>query len=353
MDTVLKTNILVLPASDINNDLLIDFYKAMYPERKNLLPRVWKWLNRFSSPEGKGPLVVLYNNRVVAHAAMIPFTVTVKGVQYTASWFVDFVVLPQFQKKGIGTLLARQFMEFFDLCVEIGHNEKSGSVFKRLGWIKSANTYLHLYLLLPFNHPKFRNKLPLSVCKILDVLPRVIFQHFYHTYLSSFDVPYFNKLDADSLIQFVYYGEAKEKNVIPSRTLDYLSWRLLESPDKDEYSVFTIATANDAAMIIKRYEKQRYIDILLLSPRMEYSVIRCMISALAVWGMAAGYSHIRFYTSDEELSYYLTASLHPVLRYPGFTFYAKDDILKNILTQCSWHWELIDNDFEELSRCIR
>lgn len=353
MDTVLKTNILVLPASDINNDLLIDFYKAMYPERKNLLPRVWKWLNRFSSSEGKGPLVAVYNNRVVAHAAMIPFAVTVNATQYTAAWFVDFAVLPQFQKKGIGTLLTRQFMSFFDLCLEIGHNKRSGSVFNRLGWIKSINSYLHLYPLSPFNHLKFRNKLPVSVCKVLDILPKVFYRHLYHACFGSAEAVRFNKLGADSLIQFVSHWDAKEKNVLPSRTVDYLSWRLLESPDKDEYSVFTITIANDVAMVVKKYEKQRYIDILLMSPQIEYSIIRRMISSLAAWGMAKGYSHIRFYTSDWALSSYLSASLRPILRYPGFSFYTKDDVLQNMLTQCSWHWELIDNDFEELSGCIR
>ncbi len=101
----------------------------------------------------------MYRDKVIAHAGMIPFDVEFAGSKRKASWFIDFVILPKFQRYGLGTVLTKKWMEFSDIYVTFC-NEKSIGVFKKLGWIESFKTHLHYFFILPFDHPKFIDKVP-------------------------------------------------------------------------------------------------------------------------------------------------------------------------------------------------
>ena len=335
----------ILSAHDIDTNLLLDFYNIMYPERKDSLPHIWKWLNRSSFYENKTPLVMVYNDRVIAHMSVIPFYVLLDGKYYTATSGIDFAVLPEFQRRGLGTLLAKRRMELSDLGVGFP-NERSIGLYKKLGWIEYFDSYLHYYLLRPFNHPKFIGSIPLFLRRILNIGSRPFLHIIYHKYASSMDNLRLNDLNSDSLDKFSSSLNMQHGTVIPVRDSDYISWRLLNSPDKDKYRVFS---SNDIGIIIKICDNSfyKYIDLLLVSDSSKYSMIRKMISTLALWGMSKDYSYMRYYTSSEELSSYLSESLKSIVRYQKVIFYAKDVTLLEKLKQSTWHLELIDSDFEE------
>jgi len=340
------SDIAILSAHDVDINLLVDFYNIVYPWRAN--PRIWKWLNRSPFYDNKIPLVILYNDRVIAHAGIIPFKVSLNGKYYTSSWFIDLAVLPEFQRQGLGKLLTKRWMEFSDFYVTFC-NEKSIGVFKKYGWVESFDTHLHYYPLMPFNHHKFDGLIPAFLRKILNSASRTFFNIIYHKYASSGDNLCLDDLSSDSLRNFTTSLDVPDNTVTPIRDYDYISWRLLDSPDRDKYRIFSI---RDVSIIIKMYDKYhprypKHIDLLWVSNPSNYSVIRHMISTLAIWGMANDYSYIRHYTSDRELSDYLRKSLKSMVRHRRFAFYSKDIALLDKLKYAKWHWELMDSDFEE------
>ena len=88
----------------------------------------------------------------------------------------------------------------------------------------------------------------------------------------------------------------------------------------------------------------KHIDLLLISDSSKYSEIQHMISTLATWCLSKGYYYIRYYTSNKELSNYLSQSLNPRVIHPNFMYYTKDIALLKKLKHGCWHFELIDND---------
>lgn len=341
------SDVSILSAHDVDTSLLLDFYNIQYPERKISL--IWKWFYRSSFYNNEIPLVALYDGRVIACAGMIPFNVFLDGKYYTASWFIDFAVLPQFQRCGVGTLLTERWMEFSDLYVTFC-NERSTSLFKKYGWIESFDTYLHCYLLMPFDRPRFAGSMPLFLRKILNVASRPFLDIAYYKYASPVDNIRFDDLNSNSLARFKTSLNMPNNTVVPIRDSDYISWRLLNSSDKDRYRVFSIGDASDASIIIKMCSKKHfnYIDILWVSDPREYSSIRSMISTLALWSIKKHYFCINAYTSDKDLLNYLREFLKPIVTHPRFAFYTKDITLLEKLKHSNWHWELMDSDFERL-----
>jgi len=339
------SDISILSAHEVDADLLLNFYNINYPERTN--PYIWKWLNRSSFYDNKIPLVIFYSSRVIAHAGMIPFDILFDGGKYTGSWFIDFAVLPEFQKHGLGILLTKQWMEASDLCVTFC-NEKAMRVFKKCGWAESLDTYLHRYFFMPFNHPKFTGSIPLFLRKILNIICRSFFEMIYRKYAFSIDKIRLDYLNLDSLNKFKTSLNISDNTVVPIRDSSYISWRLLNSPDRNEYRIFSIDGIDDVSAIIKICKKRypNHIDLLWISNTSKFPLIRDMISTLAMWGKRQDYSYIRYYTSSEELSSYLKIALKPIVTHPMFAFYAKDAALFERLKASKWHWDLIDSDFE-------
>lgn len=349
------SDISILSAHDVDASLLFDFYNIMEPERSSLLPHIWKWLCRSSFYDNKTPLVILYNDCIIAHAGMMPFNVFFDGKYYTASWFIDFAVLPEFQRQGLGTLLAERWMEFSDLCVEAGHNEKSGGAFKKLNWVESFDSYLHYYFIKPSSQLEFINSMPLFLRKILNNVPPSFFKIINHQYISSIDNLRFDDLNSDSLDKFINSIKMTDNTVEPIRDYEYISWRLLNSPDKNKYRIISIDEVNNISIVIKLENDVRemgnnphskHIDLLLISDSSKYSVIRHMISTLATWCFSKGYYYIRYYTSSKGLSDYLSKSLNPRVGNPNFMYYTQDIALLKKLKHSNWHFELIDNDYE-------
>ena len=114
----------VKSAFDVDRQELQAFYKKLYPHRFLLLTKSWKWLYRPDKFDNNIPLVVEKEGKVIAHAGMIPFKIRLNNQVYTAMWYVDFAVLPEFQRKGLGVRLTKHWMDFADLHVTFC-NEKS------------------------------------------------------------------------------------------------------------------------------------------------------------------------------------------------------------------------------------
>lgn len=338
----------ILSAHDVDSKLLVDFYNIMFPDRKDYLPKIWKWLNRSEFYKNKIPLVILYNNRVIAHAGMIPFNILLNKRQYTVAWFIDFAVLPEFQRRGLGIKLSRKWMEFSDIHLALTCNKMSMGVLKKCEWTQNFDTYFHIFPILPFNHPRLIRNLPLFLCNILNKISSPFYKYIYSKYSVSIGENKFYDLNPDILEKFTSSSKIQSStNVVHAvRDSDYFSWRLLNSPDISKYSIIII---DDVSLLIKLCDNNysKYIDILLVSDLSKYTTIRKIIASIAIWARKKGYYFIRFYTSRKELSGYLRKSLKSFVRNPVYMYCSKGKELLGKLKKSNWNWGLIDNDFEK------
>jgi GNAT superfamily N-acetyltransferase len=293
----------------------------------------------------KTPLVMTHKNKVIAHAGIIPVRVLLSGKLYTASWFIDFAVLPEFQRQGLGMILMKRWTELSDFCVGFPNEMSVGAALK-YGWLESRDTFFHFCPIKPFQHPKFSKYVPAWLGKTLNAATGPFFASTYRKYASSPDSAEVRELSLNSLANFMSGTELPKDSVQPIRDSDYMSWRLLNSPDKDKYHIFSLT---DACMVVKmcRADNVNHIDILLTPPSSNDSDIRRLVSTLALWGRERDYSFIRHYTSNKNLSDRLKRSLKPVVRHPRFMFYSTDGRLLDQLRHSRWNWQLIDSDFEE------
>lgn len=348
MKEIRMSDISILSAHDVDSNLLLDFYNIVYPSRMTSLPRIWKWLNRSSFCDNKIPLVILYKDRIIAHAGVIPFKFLLDAECYTGCWFIDFAVLPEFQRRGLGSLLLRKRMEFTEAYFGFP-NDQAWGLERRIGVFETFNTNLHYYLLLPFNHPRFADSIPRVFRTVLNVLSCPFLGFNYHRYASSIGSLRFDNIDPYLLDNFVSSYKMQDGTVEPVRDSEYVSWRLLNSPNKMKYRIVRIDGVDDVSIIIKLYDNRQntYIDVLWLSNPFKYADIRRLIATLAVWGFHRDYSYIRHYVSSKELSTYLSKSLKSIVRHPRFLFFSKNPELFRRLKDSKWHWELIDSDFEE------
>jgi hypothetical protein len=343
-----KSDVSIVSACDVNPTLLIDFYKQVFSERNDFFQTNWKWLNRTSFYNNTTPLVLIFKNQVIAHAGMIPVSMVIADKIFTASWFIDFAVLPEFQRFGLGSMLTKRWMQFSDIQITFC-NEKSIGVFKKLGWAESFNTYMHINIVSPFNHPRLAKILPSFFRKIFN---RIVYPFVYLFYKKD---AYTNidsrlhKMSESSINNFLNLYSVREKSgnsAFPIRDLDFLKWRVLNSPNKNNY--YTFNDVNFSAIISVQNKDGGYIDVLCVSDVAKKTEIRNMINTLAIWALKKKLSRIRFYSSDKNLSDYLKKTTGAFVKHPRFAFFTENKSLFEKLKSIDWQLELIDSDFEHI-----
>jgi hypothetical protein len=344
------SDVSILSAYDVDINLLADFYNNN-PLDNSSLVKHWEWKFRTSSFANKIPLVMVYNGRIIAHVGLVPFEVFLCGKKHTAAWMTDLSILPEFRSRGAGMgrrliALTKKWMEFSDLNLAIG-NDYAINFLNHFGWIESFDTYLHRFLLLPFNRPALTSPIHKFSCNVLKNISRNILKVVYKKYAASIKELYMYGLNQNIINEFLNMLYEPDKGVMPSRDIDYANWRLLCSPDKEKYRMVTIE-GNDVKIIIKLIDDKPYkhIEILWMTGQSNLASVKEAISTLAVWGIKNSYSMIRYYTSHKIVSDYLKKSLKSVVDHPRFSFYSKDNTLLQKATNTIWHWQLIDSDFE-------
>lgn len=333
----------VLPASAIEPEALTNFYRRVFPERS--YEQRWRWLYRTCFPGRPFPLVMLDGQDVIAHAGGMPFIAGLGGREYRTSWFIDFIVSPGLERRGLGTRLTQAWMDRSEICVTFC-NERSMGVFRRFGWVESFDTSFHTIWVRPFEHPR---AVPLgrSMRSSLNRLSVPIAAAWHRR--TAAGEPVLGRLDADG-------AEAMSRAnidvpgadvVAPERTRDYFEWRIAASPDRDRYRLYR----QDAVMMLicLREHEPSSLDVLWISDGREsaHRTIRAMLSSLALFAIRHGYAAVRHYPPTRALSRYLRG-LAPVVSRPRFAYWTKEPALLDRLRRAEWSWQLIDSDFEWL-----
>lgn len=339
----------VKSAFEVSENELIEFYGQAFENRMKFLPAIWRWLNRTDFYQNRTPLIVEIDKKVIAHAGMMPFFINLEGKKHTAAWFIDFKILDQWQRQGIGEILTKKWMEFSDCCVTFC-NEKSIGVFKKTGWQESFNTFLHLNFTYPFSHPAFMRKLPKWLCKILNITILPFIFAFYKTKAYSKNQFKIEKLTDENFIEFYKIYEQKSKNNVtlatPIRDYDFVNWRILYSPNREKYFIYKCK--NFQAILLINNNHGKYIDILWITDNRNKLEISKMIATLSLYAIKQKIAYIRFYTSNKVVSDFVKHKTFSKVKHIRFAFFSKNKEIFDKMKKNSFDFELLDSDFEHI-----
>ena len=345
----MKEQAKIKSAFEVDENHLIEFYSQMFANRMKYLPKIWRWLNRCDFFENKTPLVIEKEDKVIAHAGLIPIRIWLEGDEKTAAWFIDFKILEQFQRQGLGSILTREWINFADCCITFC-NEKSIGVFKKIGWEESFNTFQHFNFMRMFDHPSFIRKLPVFVRKLLNIIVYPFFFLIYRVNSYGKNNYKFEKLTDENFAEFYeFYNNSNAETpafTTSIRDEKYAQWRVLQSPNRERYFVYSVKKFS--AILLMHNNHGTYIDILWVSDNRNKMEIKKMIATLGIYGLKKGIAYIRFYTSHKEISNYLKKRTLSKIRHIRFAFFSKDGETFEKMKRNNFDFELIDSDFEHI-----
>jgi len=326
---------------------LLDFYRKMDPDRPSPPSEMWEWLYRPSFGPPCSALVMESDDRVVAHAGIIPFWLSIRGQKISAGWYVDFAVLPEVQRAGLGRTLTLEWMRLTDVHVTFC-NARSMGLFRKLGWVESFDTRLHHFFLKPLSHPgvlrRLDGRVPTAATDALNGTARGLLSAWYRRQSRGGGNLEFAPV-SETLLQ--HFESSPRSAIAPIRDGEYLRWRFLESPYRREYRV---ALSGDTPLAVLRERKDKprspHVDVLLVKDDISFPALKHLLAGLGVWASGRDHAYLRYYESDPRRSRQLQRALLSFVRHPRFAFFSRSAELMHELKQGPLGWQLADSDFE-------
>ena len=122
-------NYVVKKISEIDNNQLHIFYKDVFKDRCEVLLKNLKWYYRINYLNCE-PIVLVLKNKVVGQLGLIPIKVKIRNNIIPATWYIDLVVHPEFQGKGLGSILVNEGQKQSKIQIAIC-NEAALKVYKK------------------------------------------------------------------------------------------------------------------------------------------------------------------------------------------------------------------------------
>lgn len=217
-----------------DQDALLSFLLRAYPgEPRRSDPAFWKWhfLENPYAVQGDIPLwLVKDSDEIVGHMATIPVKLKVGDDVRRAFWSIDFIILPEYRGRGLGKRLVLEARETYcQTMMELGHNEQSGAVFRRLKWVELGNINRYHKLLYPGDAIR-----EISRLTPLRHLANLIYTPFRPTRSALQQVS--NELrvitEFDSSFDDLWIDASAEWNCAVVRDSRFLDWQYRKQPGK-------------------------------------------------------------------------------------------------------------------------
>ena len=219
--------------SEISTVQLSDFYKKIYHKRYKSLTNNWRWWYRVGYNEFE-PLILSIDDKVVGQAGLLPIDLNILENKVPAIWFVDFAILAEFQGKGFGPILTKEWMKICPHQITFCNN-LSLRVFKKFGW---KNNLSIKRLAKPINILKF---LPLVKKFELNFINRTLRYFIAKKYSRNILINPYKINDNFQIINDSF----KIKKIVKNnkfaeiiRDEKWLYWRLIECPYKKDIHFF-------------------------------------------------------------------------------------------------------------------
>jgi len=349
VDTQLLEKIQIKRATEVPENTLIEFYQEMYPRRGEFLTKNWRWLYRIDDfPQAKAPLVALLDGKVIGHVAPIPIVLKSGSQEKFAAWGVDGGVLVPYRKSGIGFKLmqiwARDYPIVLGFCTEALFR-----ILVKQGWSPRKTTYALQLLLRPGRHPRFQKgplKAPLRLAGYgWSLLARLIIMARTEGWKKLRVAP----LSAQRLENWsvLHHPWSFKDPLHVARNLEFLKWRLLNSPFRKQYHILEMEEADVAAVVrIFHQAGLRRAQVVAISGNApNRGALDRFLGGVVSWAVDQDVDLIKMITSD-PLVVRVAQRWLPKKAVQRFVGYCHDPKDQELIQSKNHIWELIDYDFD-------
>ena len=260
-----------------------------------------------------------------------------------AVWDVDLAVLPEYQRRKVGSRLMEMMREQAALHVAFG-NEKSNGTLTKTGWQLSSGTRSFQLLLRPERHPKFQQTALAPVGRLSGLMTRLVWAARASAKAELIVEP----VSADNLAPFAHAPSDGALHV--ARSTEFLRWRVLRHPQAVEHFVLRCAVnpATEYTLLARWSEQHGFRRLHLLSllaePFEAEALARCFASVVR-WCLDEEIHRVLFVTSRPAIAQ-VARLWFPITSSLRFLSYAKDQAGWDYLDAHPHHWECLDDDFD-------
>ena len=341
----------ILGSTEVSERALGDFFERMYPDRAEFLTQHWRWLYRIDEfPDLAPPLVALLDDQVIGHVAQIPVIIRRGDRHMLAAWGVDGGVLNPYRGSGIGWKL----MDLWSRRYSVGMGFCTEALFRILikqGWSPRRTTwYMHLPL-KPHHHPKFRRKIPFLPPRLAgtvwNLAERLMITLRTQDWRPLRRIPLTEeRLENWSVL---HHPSAWKTPLHVARTVDFLRWRLLRCPFREQYHVLEMEDAPLAAVVrIFQIDDLRLARIISLSGQASSrGEVGRFLGSLACWAMKQDVDMLSMVQGDPRVVRW-AQHWFPVRNRLRFASICNDRQGEEMIRGEDHIWELMDYDLDFL-----
>ncbi|MFC1682634.1 hypothetical protein ACFL0G_00280 [Candidatus Zixiibacteriota bacterium] len=352
MDENLLERVEIKGSTEVPEVELVSFFKKMFPDRYELLSEHWRWLYRIDQFKSiQPPLVALLDDKVIGHVAQIPVVIKKGDQEKLGAWGVDGGVLPPYRKYGLGSQLMEIWIKQFPISLGFC-TEALFRILLKQGWAPRRTTYALQLPFRPDRHPKHRNGFRSAPLRLAgpgwNLLAHLITRARTIGMKKVREVPLSSaRLQNWSLLH--HPEEFKEPFHI-ARTPEFLTWRLLDSPFRDQYRILESEDA-DVAAVVRLFQGGglRRAQIVSLSGNVEDArTLHRFLGGFLLWAIDHHLDLIKMVSGDPFVVR-LAHRWFPIksaLRFVSFCHQAED---REMMAQTDHLWELIDYDLDFLN----
>jgi len=216
--------------SEYKNNKIIEFYKKVFFNRDEILINNFNWCYRLGFSQYE-PLIIELNNNIIGHAGLIPVHFYQNQKKEDFIWFTDFIILPEFQKRGFGEILTEEWMQICKNKITFC-NDLSLKIFLKKGWQVINNYERAIYPINIFKLLPILNKLNLSFLDKLFkklIVKKIKNYNFLNTY----------KLIEKNIEKIISLEQIKiNKSLSICRDENWFKWRLIDYPYFKDLIIF-------------------------------------------------------------------------------------------------------------------
>ena len=322
--------------SEIETNQLSDFYKKIYHKRYKSLTSNWRWWYRVGYNDFE-PLILSIDDKIIGQAGLLPADLNILGNKVKAIWFIDFAILPEFQGKGFGKILTKEWMKICPNQITFCNN-LSLKIFKKFGW---KNNLSVKRMVKPINPLKF---IPIIKKFELNFINNTLRHFIKKKYNQNFSInPYqidnnFKIINDTFKIKKIAKNDGSAEII---RDEEWLQWRLLECPYKKDIYFFEYKN-NFAIVHIFVTENIKRLNILYTyctdSPQ-----INELIMSIANWSINNNIDLLWMVNSDKDLKKTFPRLLNKSI---NFASWSSDNKISKILQNGLFDSQGIDSDVD-------
>lgn len=345
------TSPVVRTAHDVDRAELDRFLRRTYPPSKaSFLERHGGWWHRGQ----QNRWVIAEGREVVAYCAVIPTAMRVAGERVDAAWWVDLVVDPDHRGRGLQRVFDQYVRTAAPLILGFP-NALAAAIHRRHGWGVREDLEVRLLPLRPGGVVRRSASGPITKAWLrLAALAAEPMAWVYRRRVERFE-PRFSRIvedpSAGELAEVFHRGE-DPRVATTFRDADYLEWRFLDAPYRDEFFVVSggVGAASDVAAVVRVMHDQRgtvarILD--LFGALVETEVVRDVLWLAARHALSLGACQTTAMSASPSISGCLRSVGFAVRRRGRFCWTCSDGSVSSGINASTLHLVLGDSDNDE------